>query len=1129
MFDANTQDNISVLANLLPSDSAGFWLLDLVTNEFYADASVKKWLNAADIKDFNTFRGLTLGGSPLIVPDSAFFNGRREKYTEAYTVHISGKNPLRINETRSVIMLGGCSALVGIWLNVSENYAEADYGSVMFASNPHMSALMSSNFKMVDASESLLKFFGCDSKADFFERFPQLMEEYTPPFQSSGVPSMRFSDRLSSVIRLGEISFDTELCVNNSKRQTYSCVMKKMPFGDSFVIGIYVSNVENLKQAEREILKKDKLIRAINKIVTNVLNADEDSFEREIVSALRMLCLTISSDRAYICERVNKQGESYLREVFEWAYSPEIGNKKEDYPTIPLSGHPLLSRIVNGKKPYHTASENILGSKSAPVSGLIIPLYYQGDSWGVIGFEHYRGILEFSDAETQMLLSGGSLLISAIMRGAMFKDIVEVNAKLAKQEAMLSAINFACITLFSKNSKDAQNMTNALPDALKTLAAAVNADIIAIWRNRIGDEKLMSDRVISIYRGVTDEYRSTDLICEESFERVLPNWIQDGNPPDINLNMKDLYPAFREVCAERVKNGSVFISPIHLDGEFWGVCSYIFEKENVFFTEIERNILRQTGVLAGAAISLTETQERLIETTERAVKNANAKSDFLSRMSHEIRTPMNAILGMTTLAQKAEDTTKIRYYIDNVNASSKQLLSIINDVLDMSKIEANKLEISSSPFDISKVIENAENITKVKANEKNQRFYVSLDNPFGCEIVSDELRVSQVLVNLLSNAVKFTPQNGEIRLTSSVLKRDDTYFFRAEIADTGIGIAESSLDKIFNSFEQSDGGITRRFGGTGLGLAICKKIADLMDGEISVASSEGMGSVFTFEIPVSLGFPIVETHDYFKDINGMKVLVADDVPDTLAYMQKILIDISANCDTVASYGEAVSAIEENAKAQTPYDVIILDWYLGDKTGGDVIRAVKPFLNGESIVILFSAADYSDIANQTKDLGEINFLRKPVFTEDIYSKIKLILRSRAHKHETEDTPDWSGKTILLAEDIEINREVVSAMLENTGVQFLFAENGAEAVHFVKRHSGKFQLILMDMQMPIMDGITATKAIRAIQNNPAARLPIIAMTANAFKEDITACLEAGMNGHIAKPIELGNIYEVLKQYL
>jgi signal transduction histidine kinase/DNA-binding response OmpR family regulator len=510
---------------------------------------------------------------------------------------------------------------------------------------------------------------------------------------------------------------------------------------------------------------------------------------------------------------------------------------------------------------------------------------------------------------------------------------------------------------------------------------------------------------------------------------------------------------------------------------------------------------------------LNDMRTILRESVKKAESASIAKSEFLSRMSHEIRTPMNAIIGMTTLAMKTNDPGKIKTYLDNTNESAHRLLAIINDVLDMSKIESGRLSIAANEFDFTKMCENAINVMAEQAREKRIELKHDYHFRFNRCMYADELRISQVIVNHLSNAVKFTPEGGEVRLDADAETRGNKHFLTVKVSDTGIGIAPENLDKLFNSFEQADNSITRRFGGTGLGLAICKRIIELLGGSISVKSEVGAGSVFAFEVPFSWGADLSAVKDG-KTAANIAVLVVDDEKSITEYFEELLKMYGITADT-ANDGETAIA----KAADREYDIVFLDWFMPGLTGSDVAKKIRE-ITPSSKIIMISSYDWAEISHTVRDFGVTDFISKPVPPSDIYSKIVQAVNIST---VTGDDTDFSGKRLLLVEDVEMNRMIVNGLLEDSGCIIDEAENGQIAVDLVKEHT--YDLVLMDMQMPVMDGLTATREIRAFNTS----VPIIAMTANAFKEDADRCIAAGMNGHIAKPLDTDVFMRVLRQWL
>ncbi len=527
---------------------------------------------------------------------------------------------------------------------------------------------------------------------------------------------------------------------------------------------------------------------------------------------------------------------------------------------------------------------------------------------------------------------------------------------------------------------------------------------------------------------------------------------------------------------------------------------------------------------------LRKKDELLITAKEEALASAKSKSEFLSRMSHEMRTPMNAIIGMAQIAKKSDDPQRLHYCFGKVNSAAGQLLHIINDVLDMAKIEANKFEISAFEFDFEKMIQRVFNVIQVKADEKRQDFTFEGGELFRRKMISDELRLSQVLINLLGNAVKFTPEFGRIHLKIAQTPLDENNsLLKVEVRDTGIGMTPEEQSRLFGTFEQGDSGITRQYGGTGLGLAICKKIVTMMGGDIWVESAAGHGSLFAFTVQVGWGGPVPQPHVPVGR-GGLRVLVVDDEADTLEYLVSLLDGFGMQNASAASGAEALEKIRASLAESRPYDVILLDWKMPGLDGVATAREIKGILGNDVIIVMISAMDWSELEKTSSDLGLAGFLPKPILPSTLLDTLLSLTGGRLLPEQelAGQLFHWNDKRILLVEDNEINREVALSLLEETGLNIDCARDGLEAVEMFENNPG-YDVILMDIQMPRLDGLSATRRIRASQKPEGRLVPIIAMTANAFKEDVRASLEAGMNGHIAKPIDIDELTRLLAEYL
>ncbi|MDR2597924.1 MAG: response regulator, partial [Treponema sp.] len=521
------------------------------------------------------------------------------------------------------------------------------------------------------------------------------------------------------------------------------------------------------------------------------------------------------------------------------------------------------------------------------------------------------------------------------------------------------------------------------------------------------------------------------------------------------------------------------------------------------------------------------------------------KSAFLANMSHEIRTPMNAIIGMTMIGKSASDADRKDYCLTKIEDASNHLLGIINDILDMSKIEANKFELSEIEFDFERMLRQVVNVVNFRIDEKRQKFSVHIDHSIPQMLIGDDQRIAQVITNLLGNAVKFTPEYGSITLTVRVTeKTNSACTLQVSVNDTGIGLTQEQQAKLFRSFEQAESSTTRKYGGTGLGLAISKKIVEMIGGTIWVESKQGKGSTFSFTIQLKRGTD--EKQALLSDddnLNNVRILVVNDDPDLLNYFKDIVQGFGMICDTAVSGEEALKFMEQIGG----YDIYFADWKIPDMNGLQLLREIRTREPEKSIVTMVSAAEWGTIAEEAKEAGVDKFLSKPIFPSTILEIINECLgfdkQQMKKSRDADITNIFAGKRILLAEDVEINREIVQTLLEPTQLEIDCAENGAEAVRMFTEAPVKYDMIFMDIQMPEMDGYEATRNIRAVEaklntntsgersyhRNYRRQIPIIAMTANVFREDIDKCLKTGMNSHIGKPIDFKEILNCLSSYL
>ncbi|MBE1236942.1 response regulator [Phaeovibrio sulfidiphilus] len=554
------------------------------------------------------------------------------------------------------------------------------------------------------------------------------------------------------------------------------------------------------------------------------------------------------------------------------------------------------------------------------------------------------------------------------------------------------------------------------------------------------------------------------------------------------------------------------------------------------------------------------TQDALRLARDEARASARAKTTFLANMSHEIRTPMNAIMGMTGIARESTSLERIQYCLGKIEDAAGHLLGVINDILDMSKIEAGKFEVSPVETVLDDLLARITNVVGFRVEQKRQSFIIRVNPDVPRSLVTDPQRLAQVITNLVTNAVKFTPDEGKIILFIRKRSRQgDLCELEFEVSDTGIGISPEQQERLFQSFEQADDSISRRFGGTGLGLSISKSIIEHMDGSIWVESEPGKGSRFFFTIWARVAEntrPVALSPGASR--KKLRVLIVDDAPEICEYVEEILGGLGIACKTACDGYQALDMIRHFGA----FDIVFIDWMMPEMDGLELARRIRALRGAGSIVILISSVDWAQVAAEAHASGINDFIPKPILSSMIVDCINRHVCAVAPDPRNgpdlatggtgsgtgvgepnpapapcgSDAPTprrsadlFRGRRILVVEDIDINREILGIQLQETGVDIDCAVDGREALEMITAAPGRYDLILMDIHMPEMDGYEATRRIRALGTPDGNSLPIIAMTANVFREDVERCLAVGMDDHVGKPISVDEVIGKMARYL
>jgi len=768
-----------------------------------------------------------------------------------------------------------------------------------------------------------------------------------------------------------------------------------------------------------------KLFQAVDSTSRILLAAmEEETFEASVLEGMSIIAHCLDLDRGYIWQNTVKNGRLCYAMRFEWQNDTgRSQNPVENKMVFPYTDIPtweskfLIGECINGTINDLPEEEQERLRPHGMKSVFAIPLYMQDTFWGWLSFDDCHRERSLAVDEINILRTVSLMIVNAIHRNDQTNNNREEHRYSTN---LLNVVNSAAGVLLQS---DVDEFGNSLLRCMGMLGEAMNVDRVYIWKNYTINGRLYCSQMYEWSEGAEPQ-QDKDITTEISYNDNIPGWEETLSTGQcINCFVSEMDEVSQaQLSVQGIK--SLLVVPVFLRGNFWGFVGFDDCHDERVFTESEETILRSGSLLIAHAMLRNEltlgiraTAIELESALEEAQAANRAKSDFLSNMSHEMRTPMNAIIGMTQIGRLAGDLEKKDYAFDKVESASNHLLCVINDVLDVSNIEAGKFILAPVDFCFEEMIQKAVNVTGFSVEEKKQKLGLYVDSDIPQFFSGDERRLIQLITNLITNANKFTPEYGSIWLKANLTEEKDRICtIKIEVKDTGIGITHDNQMRLFSPFQQAETNASRRFGGTGLGLAICKQIARLMNGKIWVESEPGKGSTFIFTVQL----------------------------------------------------KHIDQIRENAEAESSLD---------------------------------------SNANQLS---------------------------------------FKGRRLLLAEDVEINREILMSLLEPVEIEIDCAVNGKEAVDMFTSSPEKYDLIFMDMQMPQMDGLEATRNIRQFEtdlekaesasraeggtrNGKHKPVPVIAMTANVFKEDVVRCISAGMNAHIGKPLDYAEVIQILTQYL
>ena len=742
--------------------------------------------------------------------------------------------------------------------------------------------------------------------------------------------------------------------------------------------------------------------------------------------------------------------------------------------------------------------------------------------------------------------------ISSVSRGIIVRSLI--------QTALTAAVLFVMFSFMILQNK--KNAKLAIEKETSETANRIKREELEqrlTLQNELLEQEKLRTRQDHMITALASDYRSVyyvdldsdECICYRS--EVSP---EDGPQVGDRFSFKDAFTRYADdIVAESYREGFLqFIDPddirLRLKKELILVYRYLIVRngeesyEMLRIAGVRRAKDRDDGTVHAIGVGFTNIDSEMRESMSlsqalsdalaAAEQASKAKTAFLSNMSHEIRTPMNAIIGLKDIALNDPDISeKTRDYLEKIGGSANHLLSLINDILDMSRIESGRLVLKNEDFSFSKLLEQINTMFSAQCTDKGLEYSCHVVGTPPTRFIGDSMKLQQVLINILGNAVKFTPEGGRVELTvERTAQFDNKSTLRFTISDTGIGMSRDYLPKLFDTFSQEDSSATNKYGSSGLGMAITKNIVEMMNGNIEVQSEKGKGTVFTVTVTLmdSVYSDSDETDPDIR-LNEMSVLVIDDDPLACEHAKLVLEKAGIACETVLSGREAIELVRVRQARHNSYDLILVDLKMPDMDGIETTREIRKIVGHNSAIVIITAYKWDDVLDEAISAGVDSFIAKPLFASSVIDEYRTAYRKKnLSEIKNRHKADLNGRHILLAEDVEINAEIMKMVLSMRGMTVDHAANGRIALEkFRDSAPGFFDAVLMDIRMPEMDGLEATMQIRALDREDARQVPIIALTANAFDEDVQRSLQAGMNAHLSKPINSSELYETLESLI